>query len=105
MLDEPTNDLDIPTLELLEDSLTEFPGMLLLVTHDRFMLDRVSTELLALDGEGHASFYADFAQWQNHQKGAPVESKPKPSKAAAPVAQAAPAPYGFHSDASRAARV
>ncbi len=90
VLDEPTNDLDIPTLELLEDSLTEFPGMLLLVTHDRFMLDRVSTELLALDGEGHASFYADFAQWQNHQKGAPVESKPKPSKAAAPVAQAIP---------------
>ena len=74
VLDEPTNDLDIPTLELLEDSLTEFPGMLLLVTHDRFMLDRVSTELLALDGEGHASFYADFAQWQNHQKGVPVES-------------------------------
>jgi ATP-binding cassette subfamily F protein uup len=67
VLDEPTNDLDIPTLEILEDSLTEFPGALLLVTHDRFMLDRVSTELLALDGRGGASFFADYAQWQAHQ--------------------------------------
>ena len=50
ILDEPTNDLDIPTLEVLEDSLTEFPGALVLVTHDRYMLDAVSTEVLALDG-------------------------------------------------------
>ena len=43
MLDEPTNDLDIPTLEVLEESLLEFPGALVLVTHDRYLLDRVST--------------------------------------------------------------
>ncbi|HZK80567.1 MAG TPA: ABC-F family ATP-binding cassette domain-containing protein, partial [Humisphaera sp.] len=49
ILDEPTNDLDIPSLEVLEESLSEFPGALVLVTHDRFMIDRVSTELLALD--------------------------------------------------------
>ena len=42
LLDEPTNDLDIPTLEILEESLLEFQGALVLVTHDRFMLDRVS---------------------------------------------------------------
>ncbi len=54
ILDEPTNDLDIPSLEVLEESLSDFPGALLLVTHDRFMLDRVSTELLALDGQGGA---------------------------------------------------
>jgi ATP-binding cassette subfamily F protein uup len=72
VLDEPTNDLDIPTLELLEDNLSEFPGALLLVTHDRFMLDRVSTELLALDGSGGASFFADYAQWQSHQMPAPI---------------------------------
>src|SRR5437762_5347072 len=49
ILDEPTNDLDIPTLEVLEDSLAEFDGGLVLVTHDRFMLERVSTVILALD--------------------------------------------------------
>ena len=64
VLDEPTNDLDIPTLEVLEESLAEFEGGLVLVTHDRFMLDRVSTTILALDGEGGAEIYADYAQWE-----------------------------------------
>ena len=64
ILDEPTNDLDIPTLEVLEDSLAEFEGGLVLVTHDRFMLDRVSTVILALDGEGGAETFADYAQWE-----------------------------------------
>jgi len=65
MLDEPTNDLDIPTLEVLEDSLAEFEGGLVLVTHDRLMLERVSTVLLALDGEGDAETFADHSQWQD----------------------------------------
>jgi ATP-binding cassette subfamily F protein uup len=64
MLDEPTNDLDIPTLEVLEDSLAEWPGGLVLVTHDRFMLDRVSTVIVALDGAGGAETFADYAQWE-----------------------------------------
>ena len=64
ILDEPTNDLDIPSLEVLEDSLADFPGALVLVTHDRFMLDRVSTEILALDGRGGARPFADTGQWQ-----------------------------------------
>jgi ABC transport system ATP-binding/permease protein len=64
LLDEPTNDLDIPTLEVLEESLLEFPGALVLVTHDRYLLDRVSTRLLALDGHGGATAYADYAQWE-----------------------------------------
>jgi ATP-binding cassette subfamily F protein uup len=64
MLDEPTNDLDIPTLEVLEDSLAEFDGGLVLITHDRLMLERVSTVLLALDGEGDAETFADHSQWQ-----------------------------------------
>ena len=55
ILDEPTNDLDIPTLEVLEESLETFAGALVLVTHDRYLLDRVSTELLALDGRGNAN--------------------------------------------------
>ena len=50
LLDEPTNDLDIPTLEILEESLLEYRGALVLVTHDRYMLDRVSTIVLGLDG-------------------------------------------------------
>jgi len=64
ILDEPTNDLDIPSLEVLEESLSDFPGALVLVTHDRFMLDRVSTEILALDGKGAARPFASVLQWQ-----------------------------------------
>ena len=64
LLDEPTNDLDIPTLEILEESLLEFPGALVLVTHDRFMLDRVSTVVLGLDGMGAAAVFADYSQWE-----------------------------------------
>jgi ATP-binding cassette subfamily F protein uup len=68
ILDEPTNDLDIPTLEVLEDSLLEFPGALVLVTHDRWLLDRVSTILLALDGTGRVDWFADYAQWESAQE-------------------------------------
>jgi ATP-binding cassette subfamily F protein uup len=64
LLDEPTNDLDIETLEVLEESLLEFPGALVLVTHDRYLLDRVSTRILALDGRGGATFFADYGQWE-----------------------------------------
>jgi ATP-binding cassette subfamily F protein uup len=67
ILDEPTNDLDIPTLDVLEDSLLEFTGALVLVTHDRWLLDRVSTKLLALDGTGQAEWFADYAQWEAAQ--------------------------------------
>ncbi len=63
VLDEPTNDLDIPTLEVLEESLLDFPGALVLVTHDRHLNDRVTTELLALDGKGGAERFADYSQW------------------------------------------
>ncbi len=64
LLDEPTNDLDIPTLEVLEENLVDFPGALVLVTHDRLLLDQVATHVLALDGAGHATPYADYAQWE-----------------------------------------
>ena len=68
LLDEPTNDLDIPTLEILEESLLEFRGALVLVTHDRHMLDRISTIVLGLDGGGAESF-ADYSQWESWQAG------------------------------------
>ena len=68
LLDEPTNDLDIPTLEILEESLLEYRGALVLVTHDRFMLDRVSTVVLGLDGLGGAERFGDYSQWDVWQR-------------------------------------
>jgi ATP-binding cassette subfamily F protein uup len=82
LLDEPTNDLDIPTLEVLEESLLEFPGALVLVTHDRYLLDRVSTRILALDGKGGAVPYADYDQWEQGRRlaAAQVERPVAPSR-------------------------
>src|SRR5258708_21995095 len=64
LLDEPTYDLDIPTLETLEDSLLDFPGTIVLVTHDRYMLDRVSTVIAGLDGKGATAAFADCELWE-----------------------------------------
>lgn len=63
LLDEPTNDLDIPSLNVLEDSLLEFPGALVLVTHDRFLLENVCDQILGFDGQGHTAYFADYQQW------------------------------------------
>jgi ABC transport system ATP-binding/permease protein len=67
LLDEPTNDLDIPTMDILEESLIEFPGSLVLVTHDRYMLDRISNVVLGLNGQGAAQPFADYSQWEEWQ--------------------------------------
>jgi ATP-binding cassette subfamily F protein uup len=77
LLDEPTNDLDIPTLDILENNLADFPGAIVLVTHDRFMLDRLSTVLLALDGEGGSEFFAELAQWEQANAGKKAPQKAK----------------------------
>ena len=87
LLDEPTNDLDIPTLEILEESLLEFKGALVLVTHDRYLLDRVSTIVLGLDGSGKAQAFADYSQWAADQA-APKPAKPKASPQRTPSATA-----------------
>jgi ATP-binding cassette subfamily F protein uup len=80
LLDEPTNDLDIPTLEVLEDSLLEFAGAVVLVSHDRYMLDRVSTVVIGLDGQDGGVF-ADYSQWEasrNEQSAEkPVAKEPR----------------------------
>jgi ATP-binding cassette subfamily F protein uup len=81
LLDEPTNDLDIPTLEILEESLLEFRGSLVLVTHDRYLLDRVSTIVLGFDGRGGAGSFADYAQWESWQ----AEAKPAAKAAGSPA--------------------
>ena len=65
LLDEPTNDLDIPSLEVLESAMLEFPGAIVLVSHDRFLLERLATEYLALDGKGNARRYASMEQWKS----------------------------------------
>jgi ABC transport system ATP-binding/permease protein len=63
LLDEPTNDIDIPTIEVLEEALAEFPGAVVLITHDRLLMDSLCDRALALDGQGGAEFYADSGQW------------------------------------------
>jgi len=83
VLDEPTNDLDIETLDLLQDLLGEYPGTVLLVSHDRDFIDRVATTTIAMEGQGHAVTYAggwtDYrAQRAEEEKAtAPKDSKPK----------------------------
>ncbi len=85
ILDEPTNDLDIPTLDVLENSLEEFPGALMLVTHDRYLLEQISTDILALDGRGNATMYTDLAQWERAcQSAIEPESAAKKSPTPAP---------------------
>jgi ABC transport system ATP-binding/permease protein len=87
LLDEPTNDLDIPTLEILEESLLEFRGALVLVTHDRYMLDRVATTVLGLDGLGGAERFADYSQWETWQEErSPSERIAAPTPAKKPSA-------------------
>jgi ABC transport system ATP-binding/permease protein len=90
LLDEPTNDLDIPALEVLEDSLTEFAGALVMVSHDRELLDRLCTEVVGLDGRGEAALYGSVNQWLTAYARAvvPVVENPKPAAAPRKVATA-----------------
>ena len=87
LLDEPTNDLDIQTLEILEASLLEYTGALVLVTHDRFMLDRVSTVVLGLDGKGGAERFGDYSQWEewSREEGRAKREEEAPATGSKPV--------------------
>jgi len=73
VMDEPTNDLDIETLELLEELLSDYPGTLILVSHDRAFLDNVVTQVIVLDGEGgvleNAGGYEDYRRWRDSKEG------------------------------------
>jgi len=73
MLDEPTNDLDIRSIEVLEQALIEFPGAVVLITHDRHMLDRVCTDLIGLHGDGKWGSYGSVAQWLDADKSEPAD--------------------------------
>lgn len=76
LLDEPTNDLDIPALEVLEDNLAEFAGALVIVSHDRTLLDRLCTEVVGLDGSGGAALYASVDQWLTSYEKTEANRKP-----------------------------
>ncbi|MBK9429942.1 MAG: ABC-F family ATP-binding cassette domain-containing protein [Elusimicrobia bacterium] len=84
LLDEPTNDLDLNSLEVLETSLMDFAGALVLVTHDRYLLDRVSQRILALDGRGNARVFADLDQWEERMAADEIDLTP-PSLPLAPT--------------------
>lgn len=82
MLDEPTNDLDIPTLRLLEEALMEYPGCAIVVSHDRYFLDRLATHILAFEGDGQVRLfegtYVDYAKRIEEER---AESGQKAEKA------------------------
>ena len=83
-LDEPTNDLDIPSLEVLEDSLDEFPGAIVLVSHDRDLMDRLCTEVIGLDGKGGAANFGSVDQWLTAYQKANTDRERAATKAASP---------------------
>jgi ABC transport system ATP-binding/permease protein len=76
MLDEPTNDLDIRSIEVLEQALIDFPGAVILIIHDRHMLDRVCTDLIGLHGDGEWGNYASVSQWLESDQRKNLKSEP-----------------------------
>ena len=65
MLDEPTNDLDVETLRALEEALLNFPGTVLVTSHDRWFLDRIATHILAFEGDSHVEwFVGNFDEYE-----------------------------------------
>lgn len=92
VLDEPTNDLDVETLDLLQDILGEFDGTVLLVSHDRDFIDRIATQTIAMEGNGRTTVYP--GGWSDYvaQRPAAEETKGKASAAAKPKADATPEP-------------
>jgi ATP-binding cassette subfamily F protein uup len=86
VLDEPTNDLDMETLDLLEEVLDDYPGTLILVSHDRDFLDRLVTSVIAMEGGGRtvevAGGYSDYRRYQRRQD---AEDRARPKARARPV--------------------
>ena len=96
VMDEPTNDLDVETLELLEELLADYPGTLILVSHDRDFLDNVVTGSLVMEGNGRVGEYVGgYSDWLRQRPAAPVAggtAKLTPQVAPTPAPVAAPAP-------------
>lgn len=89
ILDEPTNDLDVETLDLLQDILGEYDGTVLLVSHDRDFIDRVASTTIAMEGDGRATVYA--GGWSDYQAQKALAAPVAAAAAAKPAARAAPA--------------
>src|SRR6185437_12076048 len=81
ILDEPTNDLDLETLDLLQEMLSDYTGTVLLVSHDRDFLDRVVNMLIAYEGDGRWAVYAGGYSDMVAQRGRGVEARTAPTKA------------------------
>ena len=79
-LDEPTNDLDIDSIEVLEQSLLEFPGAVVLVSHDREFLDNLATEVIGFDHSGGTAHYASCDQWVEFMARSREQGREKPEK-------------------------
>jgi ATP-binding cassette subfamily F protein uup len=93
LLDEPTNDLDIPTLETLEESLIDFPGAVVLITHDRCMLDRICNSVLALGDLEKPEVFADYAQWEASLKKETSSKEKKKEESSSPERPKSPLSY------------
>jgi ATP-binding cassette subfamily F protein uup len=86
LLDEPANDLDLDTLEVLEENLLDFPGAIVLITHDRYLLDRVATQVLALGPDGDAGLFSDYSQWEQTRAARRAEARDaRPARPARPL--------------------
>jgi ATP-binding cassette, subfamily F, member 3 len=90
VLDEPTNHLDIPSREALEEALDAYDGTIITISHDRYFLDRIATQILALDGEGHAEHYegdyTEYHDWKAERRAAEAAAKAAQEKSSSPKA-------------------
>ena len=69
LLDEPTNDLDVDTLRALEDALVDFPGCAVVISHDRWFLDRIATHILAFEGDSHVEWFeGNYQEYEADRK-------------------------------------
>jgi ATP-binding cassette subfamily F protein uup len=96
VLDEPTNDLDLPTLTVLEEALSSFEGAVLLVTHDRYFLDQVATDLIAFHTapaeRGKITAFADLSQWEAWHAERQASARAAPTTKSQAKSEPAPAP-------------
>jgi ATP-binding cassette subfamily F protein uup len=104
VLDEPTNDLDIPTLEIMEEALEDFPGAIILVTHDRAMLGRLTTEIVSLGG-GRATKFVSLEQALAVEACRVMRANGAKGSARSPRPQSGPAGPKKKAELQRSARV
>ena len=81
LLDEPTNDLDVTTLRALEDALLDFAGSAIVISHDRWFLDRIATHILAFEGDSKAQWFAgNYSEYESDRKARLGEAAERPRR-------------------------